>query len=188
MKRYDMCWSKLDSLLKERKYNTTAISVIMGYNDRWYANAKGNKHKLDTEQVSRLALILNCKAEDIIMPEPLQEEKKENDSGLETVLDEIQAIKEKINTGYEILMFLFNKAQQEQNDNDVDELEIATGTLKKLLENRQAIKRDTYMDEAIKAGVKNIKVADAAIAKLGLYKKTTGFGENKAVWIYKPVV
>lgn len=31
------------------------------------------------------------------------------------------------------------------------------------------------------------KIADAAIAKLGYHKKTTGYGNNKAVWIYKNV-
>lgn len=166
---------------------------MMGVNKSWVSSSVGKNSTTSRQRLEQMAMILGCTEEELMAkptPDDCMSEYEPSQFELDVVND-LAKIKAELATIRGILMCLNNEqrrgSEKPIDEQNKDELEIALGTLKTLMENRQAIKRSVYMEEARKNNVLNDKIADAAIAKLGYHKKTTGYGNNKAVWIYKNV-
>ncbi len=190
-------YKKIDAMLAGKKLAQEKLSLMMGHGKSWYSTRKSADARLAIKQIEQISLILGCSPDGlVILPEQTEQESREHIADMEPsqfeidVTEALKDIKAQLSTQKEILMYLFNEKQQEENKElceEKDELEIACKTLKTMIENRQAIKKADYMQTAKAAGVSNEQIADAAIAKCSFKKKTTGYGANKTTWIYKTV-
>ncbi len=194
-------YEKLCHIIETQELTQERFSQMVGHNRAWFANTKNRKANIAVGKVIQMALILRCDAEDFVITpdkkEPASTEEYTDITDVEPsefevdVMDALKEIKSQLSTQKEILMYLFNEKQQKENGKpeaeEKDELEIACKTLKTMLQDRVGIKMTDYMQTVKRAGVSNEKVADAAIAKVGYNKKTTGYGNNKTIWIYKTV-
>jgi transcriptional regulator with XRE-family HTH domain len=194
-------WELLDKLLNEKGYTKAEVSKMMGYSISWLSNRSNDNRLFNIAQLTQLAMILGVDKEALIMPETTHKEpvSEEIEDGFEPsqfeidVLEMLKAIKQKVDSDHEILMYLFNEKQQgvpeepEEKEEEpiIDELETSMSTLKELLENRTAVRFDEYKEKAMERGVTDLQVIDAVIAKLGHHKMTRGYGRNKTVWIYR---
>lgn len=188
------------------------LSIETGFSKAWLSNIKNRNGTIPASVVVKIAETLNCNADDLAIENAEKPAKEiteiEDIADIEpsefevNVLDVLKEIKLHLTAQKEILMYLFNEKQKKENEalkkaeqaekeeakeNPKDELKIACETLESILANRMGVKMADYLQSAKEAGVTNEKVADAAIAKTGYHKKTTGYGNNKTLWIYKPI-
>ncbi len=200
LKRFDfkstlaLDYEKLESLIADQGLSQEKFSKMLGYAKSWFSSRKHYRSRVPAERAEQIALVLRCNVEDFVLAADETDTDMRADmepSQFEIdVTEALKDIKAQLSTQKEILMYLFNEKQQEENKElceEKDELEIACKTLKTMIENRQAIKKADYMQTAKAAGVSNEQIADAAIAKCSFKKKTTGYGANKTTWIYKTV-
>lgn len=186
-------WDCVKKKIAEKGWQQQRFATMMGVNRSWVANNTARHTGVSRQRLEQMALILGCSEEELKAKPTSDDCSREYEpSQFELdVVDDLAKIKAELATIREILMCLNNEqrrgSEKPIDEQNKDELETALETLKTLMENRQAIKRSVYMEEARKNNVLNDKIADAAIAKLGYHKKTTGYGNNKAVWIYKNV-
>lgn len=190
-------WERVKEKISQRCWQQQDFSRMMGMNVGWISDSSRRDLHVSEQRLEQMALILGCKKAELTRgktpdcetgePEGLQSQFE-----LDT-MEYFRKITSEISSMKEILMYLFNEKQQNQEDNEAkkqareNELEAAVKTLKSLMENKQAIKYEDYMKAARKNNILNDKIADAAIAKLGYHKRTAGYGNNKKLWIHKEV-
>lgn len=206
-------WKKIKLLTMERGWKNTDLSKMLGMEENYITNTiRVGRKEQPEKRVKQMALIFGCKVDDILKVDEEEVKKVDEIADFDdiepsefekNVMEYLKDIKRQLATQNEILMFLFNEKQQTENKkaadeifessekkepiSEKDELETSCDVLKELLENRGGVKKEDYFRVAEEKGVKDKKIADSAIAKLGLHKKTTGYGNNKTEWIYKEV-
>jgi transcriptional regulator with XRE-family HTH domain len=185
-------WGKIAEKISEKGWNKRTFSQMLGLNQSYISNGISKNATLEKSRIEQMALILGCEPKTLILSEEKPAEQVSQEglpaSQFETdVLRMLEEIQSKLRGQHEILTYLFNEKQQEhkQEEPKEGELEISMRVLKGLLEGRMAVKYEEFMTAVDKEGVKNRKVAAAAISKLGFFKSTTGYGQNKTLWIQK---
>lgn len=194
-------WEMVDDLITSKGYTKMEVSKKMGHSGSWLSNRQGDNGKLNSVQISSLAMVLDVDKEKLKMIE--QTDTKTTNKKMEDafepsqfeidVLEMLKAIKQKVDADHEILMYLFNEKQsesseektEEKEEEPIDELETAMSVLTELLKNRTAVKFEEYEEKAMEKGCSDLQVIDAVVAKLGHQKMTRGYGRNKTVWIYR---
>ena len=184
----------LEQRRKERKVTGTTMGRVLGFTKSWYGMNRDKNREMAMSKLLQIAMYLDSEVEDFILKDASQTEKNNgNDTSadLTPVLQALEEITQLLKSQNSMLMYLFNQKQQVENAKaeaeEKDELQISCSVLKKMLERTGGIKMTDYLDAVKSEGVKNEKIADAAIAKLGYHKTTKGFNDAKVKWIYKPV-
>ena len=195
-------YSKLSEIIQKQNLTQEEFSQAMGQNKAWFSVRKCRETELERDRVLQAALVLRCDVSEFVVDSE-KKASKEADTTVcldladiepsdfeKEVLGALSEIKQKLSSHNEILMYLFNEKQQKENEKmraqeEIDELDVSCRTLKSMLANRLGIKMNDYLETVKAAGVKNKKIAEAAVAKCGYLKKTTGYGNNKTLWVYK---
>lgn len=208
-------YEKLTRIIAQKGLSQERFSGMMGYAKGWFSLCKKRRTDLAAAKVLQMMAILEVDANEFVVdPEKKASKEADTTVCLDLadiepsdfekeVLGALSEIKQKLSSHNEILMYLFNEKQQKENEKmraqevkgiaekegeeeeKIDELDVSCRTLKSMLANRLGIKMNDYLETVKAAGVKNKKIAEAAVAKCGYLKKTTGYGTNKTLWIYK---
>lgn len=194
---------KIEDRAYDLKMSFYRISAMMGYNQNWMGQTIREKRLISQNNLDRLAAILDVDPDDLIAkntPDPSASVTDEvlPESDIEKEMREfMKFVKEELAAQKSILMYLYNQEQQRHSDTPKEvpeivekpkkpELEQAMDVLNQMLENKSAVRYAEYMLMLDRqADIRDHRMADAAIAKLGHVKKLRGFGTNKAMWIGK---
>lgn len=202
-------YQKIDDLLKRKGITGAAFSRMLGHTDNYYRQLRLRSAKFTEDAVNQAAAALGVGVEELTGKSELQKEpdalEEFGPSDFEVeVLKLLKQIRDEQVAQKNILMYMYNEEQQRHSDNPKaiekpkeepkeepekepqTELEIAMTILEGLLMGRGGVKYQTYIAELGKANIHDKRMADAVVAKLGMVRKTTGYGNNKTLWIAKP--
>lgn len=196
--------NSLDRIIAINGMSNRNFCDAMGKSANWLTNMKSKygEYRFNDVQMRMSCAILKCKKEEVLVDEAAEvvpEALPESDIEKE-MRDFFKFAREELAAQKSILMYLYNCKQQSENARLAEEekkkegpkpepkteLEKAMDVLTKMLEGVGAVRYAQYMlklDE--EHGIRDHRMADAAIAKLGHTKRTRGFGSNKASWVGK---